>query len=507
LRALIAGLAALSVAAAPAAAQEEIDDPLDRPSGAGPPPAPPPLPPVARVSASIAGYAWSQLEIDTRLDNGREAAGAWRNHAYLRLGASTGPRLRAVASARLRTWSTVERNEDTAPFLFVNGEGWRSGFEVVPGDAFVELLPAEALRVRIGLMTFGWGHADILSPADPLNPRDLRWGLPVEPSEVAIPVLAVDAGVALGSAHLELVWLPFFTESRGWLIGQDHALFSPGGAELPLDLRGALPDALTDGLQAGLVSGLAPEPAPAHGSLAARVSGRIAGVDLAVGYLFGWDPLPTVRVDPDLGQLLVEAASPDPRLLEISTILARLGPRLAAGERLAEGGHRRQHKVFGEAGAAVGDLVLKLDAALASDQTYYTSAPGEPLAPVRHPTVAVAAGVDWRLGQRLLAGVQWLGVRLLGAGDDEPLLFVEPTLHVVSLLARAMILPGHLDAQVAAVASLTQGDWLLQPTITWRAHPRLSLTAGASIWQGTGRSAGGFYDHTDAAFVRARTAF
>jgi hypothetical protein len=486
------------------AGAQEIHDPLDEPTGAGPTVT---APAAAAVTASMSGYAWLELAEDTRLDNGREAAGGMRGAAALRLSVAPNARLRAVAEARVRYDVAVERNESHAPFLLVNGEHARAWFEATPGECFVELAASDWLRLSAGLEIFRWGQTDFASPADPLNPRDLRWGLPVEPAEVKVPVPAVAAGIELGAAHLDLVWLPFFTPARAWLTGHDYALLSPGGSQLPADFSGLLPAELADALQTGVLGGFAPAPGPASSSLAARVSGRAAGVDLAAGTHYGWDLVPTVHLDHDLAQAVIEAASPEPRLLTIATLLARLYPRAAAGERLASGEHQRQLQVFAEAGAALGPLVLKLDAAFADGQTFYTTADGAPLTPVRHPTLATAVAVDGRIGERLFATVQLSSVHLFDVGADEDLVLFAPTLHELVALVRGAVWPGRLDGQVTALLGLTQGDWVLQPLVTWRASPSLTVAAGLSLFEGNARGLGGFFAHTSEAFVRARAAF
>jgi hypothetical protein len=501
LRLLAALTTGLTSFAGQATAQEEILDPEDEPAESRASSAPP-----AITSASLSGYSWTELAADTSLDNGREAAGEWRSHFFLRATIEPTPEMRAVASVRLRHYMAMQRNESQTPFLFVNGENARSLYEAEPGESYLDLaLPLEA-RLRVGLQLFSWGQND-LSPADPVNPRDLRWGLPVDATELKIPVFAVSASRNFAGIDVEASWLPFYTPSRAWLFGHDFSLFSPGGSVQPIDLDGIVPTELQDAIQSQLMSGVAPDASPWHSSAALRSTTSLAGVDLGVGYLFGWDRIPAIEFDPDLGQLFVELATPNPRLLTVSTLLSRLYPRAAAGEMLVRSVPLRQHTVVADAGIAVGDFVFKVDAAATNRQTLYQTRSGDPLSPVSHPTLAGAAGVDWRYGERLFVTAQWLAVQAFGVPDDEQLFLVAPRMQLLSQLVSWMVLPATLEVRVAAIEGITMGDWILQPMVTWRARGEMSLSAGLSLWGGNESGVGGFFSHNDAAFVRLRVAF
>jgi hypothetical protein len=491
----------------PAGESLEIHDPQDEPALTVAAPAAPLAAPSAPL-ASFGGVAWAELASDTRLDNAREAAGGLRAGGTFKLEVWPSSSLRAVSEVRLRYDVAVERNESHAPFVLVNGRNARTFFEAMPGDCFVDLEAAHSPRLRLaaGLMTFAWGQTDFGSPADPINPRDLRWGPSVEPAALKVPVPALAANLDLDAAHVDLVWQPFFTPMRAWFSGHDYALLSPGGGQLPADVSGLLPHVLDDALQSGALGGFGPAPGLASSSVAARVTGRLVGVDLGLGYRFGWDPVPALTLDPELAQVIVEAASPKPRLLTISTGLAALAPRIAAGERLVAGEHERQHQVLFESGAPLGPLVWKVDAAWSSEQTFYATAHGDPLYAVRHAMVAVAAGVDARAGDRWFATAQLTTLHLFDVPPNEDLLLVAPTLHEVAVALRGVLIPQRLEARVMALWGLTQGDGWVQPVLTWRPASAWSLSLGLSLWQGS-RGLGGFFGHTDEVFVRGRAVF
>jgi hypothetical protein len=301
----VLGAAVLSLSASAFAQSERIRDPEDEPDEARPSPAkpksgkpsagekirdpedteeataPPPRPARDRggLRGSLSGYFYTQLNVDTRLNDGREFAAEWHNVFFLKLALEPTDKIRAVVSGRFHHFSAVERNESDAPFLIFNGDHPRHFFEADLWEAYVDFYLPGKVDLRVGNQLFHWGSADLFSPTDVLNPLDARWGVLGEADELKIPVFAVSATWRGPGVNVTGAWVPFVVPMRAFLVGSDFGLLQPRAYFNFPDLRPLFPDPLLDALQKAAFEGSVPSRSFANSQGGVRFWGTARGID------------------------------------------------------------------------------------------------------------------------------------------------------------------------------------------------------------------------------------
>lgn len=407
-----------------------------------------------------ASRTWLRAEIASRLmldiehDDTGEDVIEWWNAGDLRIDHKVGRDLRAVADTRLRWGVTGEDPASHQPFLLVNARDAKWTGEVELREGWLEARAAD-LQLRIGQRVFVWGKNEVMAGADVLNPIDLRFDPLVifeSPKDAKVPVFALDARYAIGRTDIQLVILPFFTANRGFLVGRDMALASPG-SHLEARIRGIadLHPSVEDQLQSAVFGTRLPEEEPLQSSVALRANTTVASVDLAATAYYGWDRTLRIRVDPDLLLLLEQsdAIQADPGLLltdpDLRAASLALQRKRVAGEELVRGVYRRMWRLALEGQGVVGDFVLRADVGFSPGQTFYTTT----LRPVWKNAMTAALGLETMRGETWYAALTGFGVAIFRAPKGELLIGIEPD---------------DADANERRTAAL----WGLSATVRWR---------------------------------------
>ncbi len=485
---------ALLAGAAPDPELEGMPGPPPEPSGFAAPaepvseaaPAPPPFSPEVRFGGSFA----TRVDADLADEGQHEDVLEGRLRLDLELAARLSPRTTALVSGRLA-------HESRTPDMAFDGA--RYGHDVELREARFSW-QGEGVGVDVGNLFLRWGVADAASPNDVLNPQDFRDSAPVAFETPLVPVPAVRLTASPGDFAFELDVLPFFEPHRAALFGTDWAPVgaNPQVAALSGLVDQALSRAAIEDAQPLLLSSNPPDESPRNATVGTRVGWHGPGVDVHLNAMHGWDRVPATTLDPDF-LALVEAVRDDDLPAQLA-VFGRLRPRLAAGEALFESTYRRQNLVGADAAWAVGDFLLKAEAAHSFARTLYLA----DFTPVRTASLSWAAGFDWLPDPDLDVTLECFGLRPSEAGDY---LFLGRQLVNLTAHVRWAPLTDTLTLELLGQYGLTRGDHTLAPSLRWQPADGHALSAGVYVLAGPDDSVGGVFDPNDAGWARYTLSF
>lgn len=379
------------------------------------------------------------------------------------------------------------------------------------------------LQLRAGALVFAWGSSDFLAPNDVLNPYDLR-RLPLGSSSLAeakIPVLAAEASIRLSKLTVRGVVQPFFNPTRFFLTGWDTALTRALASAADLS---AIEDAIAAPAldQSGDLLFINEMPAhhPGNGTFAGRATLELPNLDLSVTAVYGWDPVPSLRVDPDLVFLGSKLASSvangedfdifDP---EVLAAVDRIRTATAQGRTLARGNYERRSMLGFDLSWAVDPVILKLDVSYTFARTLYTQASYRP---VRQPWLTAVVGVEYLYGEDFQLIVEAFALTVFDIQSSYRLMLVEPmsappsqfdgSLRTVALggvigVARYSLLDGEVQLELGAASTFDRGDFAVLPAVRWNASDLHRVALGAVILGGKAGSYGEIYGNNDQLYL------
>ncbi|MCK6572785.1 hypothetical protein L6V77_17030 [Myxococcota bacterium] len=495
-------LAALFAAPAPAPA----DDPdligmpgmPDVPAETAPAPAPadeaasPPPPPTGPSETRFGATVSTRLDADLADDGGGEDTVESHLRFDLELATRLSPRTTALVAGRI---SHEARTPDAA-------------FDDGRAAALAELREArlswqgDGVGLDVGQLFLRWGVADAVSPNDVLNPQDFLDPAPVSFETPMLPVPAVRLTASPGDFAFELAVVPFFVPHRAALFGSDWA---PVGGDAPTaGLLGTLelligPEA-DDDAWALFTAPRPPDESPRNASVGTRVGWHGPGVDLHLNAAHTWDRLPAVRFDPALGDFLAAARAND------TGTLLRLYPdvqtRLAGGAPLLDSRYHRLDLIGLDLAWAVGDVLVKAEAAHSFHRTLYR----RDFSPLRVPSLSYTVGADWMPDPDVTATLEVFGLRPWEAAEGGYLYvgrhLVQATGHL-----RWVVIDARLTADVIGQYGLTQEDYTVAPSLALTVTEGHTVAAGVYVMGGPRDTLGGVFDRNDAGWLRWVGAF
>lgn len=396
---------------------------------------------------------------------------------------------------------------------------------------FLYLLTPEAyaswnpgiLQLRAGALVFAWGSSDIIAPNDVLNPYDLR-RLPLGATSLAdakIPVLAAEASVRLGPLTVRGVAQPFFSPTRFFLTGWDTALTRAlANAEDLAAIEGAISPATLDQAADLIFINERPDDHPGNGTFAGRATLELPNVDLSVTAVYGWDPVPSLRIDPDLvflGSKLANSVTQgqDFDLLdpEVLAAVERIRAATSQGRTLARGNYERRSMLGFDLSWAVDPLILKLDVSYTFQRTLYTQADYRP---VRHPWLTAVVGLEYVYGEDFQLLVEAFAITVFDIRSSYRLMLVEPVaappsqfdggfrtvaLGGVIAVARYSLFDGEVQLELGGASTFDRGDFALLPAVRWNASDHHRLALGAIVLGGKAGSYGEIYGDNDQLYL------
>ena len=437
----------------------------------------------------------------------------------------------AVIEGRLEHRFWGEQNPDGVD-LFVNGEHYQGVFEPSLRDAYLSGRFGN-LFLTIGNQSIVWGAGTLTQPSDVINPLDYRGGPLDSPAEQRVPIFAVESTLVIDRLSLTAVLVPFFVPHRFDVFGTDFAFFtSEGGLGSGFPLFGLLEElvnpSIQPAVQANLVATEFPEAIPENMSGGARVTSNYGGVDLGVGYFFGWDRTPFFELDEDLGALLTLVAGDEQffrdfdfmsmalRHTEFLDLQQAVVDKAAAGETLLRSRYRRRHTVEVDFVTYFGQLGVRVESALTPKRTIYLDG----MEARRFPVLNNALALSYERSDSLMVHVEGFWVHTFNVPENREILLTGVDYYGAALVFMLGLdeFSGlndteweNLSFRFAGIAGISGGDFILYPSATWSFSDAASLSAGAMVFMGPSLdeeiTLGGLYDQNDQAYISVDAAF
>lgn len=439
------------------------------------------------------GTFTARTDADLQHDRAGEDIAETRVRLDLEMAARLSPTTSTLISGRLTHQSA------TPAWDF---DGARYGHEVELREARLSWQGPD-VSLDVGNLFLRWGTIDSNSPTDVLNPQDLRDPAPVSFEAPLVPIPAARLQAAPGDFTFELDVVPFFEPHRAAMFGTDWAPTSPTAGDpttgaLVGQVGLAFSRAAQEDIQPALLAPQPPDESPRNVSVGTRVGWHGPGVDVHLAATHGWDRIPALTFDPDVLALLDAARRNDLGALAVG--YGKVQPRLAAGEPLFTSEYSRLNLIGGDLAWAVGDFVVKAEAAFSFARTLYR----EDFTPRRTGSLTWAGGVDYMPDEDLAVTVEVWGLRPLDRG---PWLYIGQHLFEAVGHAQVTVLKEVLFADLTAEAGLFRHDLTLSPALRWVPADGHALTAGVYVLSGDAGTLGGLYDANDAAFLRYTAGF
>lgn len=402
----------------------------------------------------------------------------------LRLNYERGSSFRAVAEAEFEHWWAFD----------AEGSNLRASYEARPGEAYVVWRDGK-LSLSAGNMVQRWGVTDLTRPTDVINPVDLTVITP-DRAQRRIPQLMGEASWGSERLRITALVVPFFVPNRTWAFGRDTASFSPTNpavaAAFPVAgiLNRLFDKSIQDDVQPAFTATSVPDELPSGISAGTRFTTTFSNTDLAVGYFFGWDRTPSIKLDPNAASVLSVVAN-DQEFLgdfdftgllrrhpELLGQLATLSEAARAGEAVFESTYDRLHTFALEANRYVGPIGVRTDIAFHPQKTYLRP----DFSSVRTPTIAAALGLSYEdlIDEDHARLISVEGFATEPFDDDEYLVVGRRSMGLAGALQWTTPL---LDMRLVSIADLSNASAILTFSAAHRFATWLRISAGLTVFQ------------------------
>jgi len=491
-----------------------------------------------RGGGTFAARYAAGLWVDTGWEGDGEDIVEWRGEAGLDLEQTLSTNWSAVAGAEFRYWMGGEYNDD-APNLLVNASSPRGAAEMRSEETYV-LFRSNRWAFRGGHLRTPWGSTSLVRPGDVVNPVDASaFEAPSDAGGRLLPQPSAELSYVRPNWDLTAVLVPFFVPNRVTLFGRDSAVATGPNRAIGRDLPVAdlfdrfLDRSIYEEAQPLLASPSRPDERPENASLGLRWTGTRWNTDFGLGYFFGWDRTPSIRVDEDL-QRLADLAVADGQVLQDFDIQAFISREPGAldlldsiaesrrmGTSLVDLEHDRLHSVVADVSRYLGPVGLRADVAFHPERTWVTRR----LRTVRRPTLFAAAGASYErfVSDRPLvatlegfwlepfasdaAPTRWfVADEDRGSQDSEILLFGDGYRGAATALDWGLPV-ADLELRLGSIVELDTGGVVLNGRVSRRWTSWFRTSIGAAVYEDLAGSdelsIGGLYDRNDRIGLRA----
>jgi hypothetical protein len=355
--------------------------------------------------------------------------------------------------------------------------------------------------LRIGQQRVAWGVADVLSPNDVANARDLRDPFLGELELNHIPTPMIRGSGYFGPVTLELLFSPLFVPDRASLYGRNWSAIQP---DAPAQYRGLFSKMARAGdptIQTQLNDALYSTRTPNHDgqgySVGAKLGLHTQALDLNLYYHYGYDGTPYLWLNPNVASLL---ASTD----FTQAGFADLAPLLRAVDRgdvplFAE--YVRRHHVGSDMVAPLGPFMLRLDAAYETRRVFYRP----DLTSIASPALLGVLSLDYQTGsvEKVLV-LEWVYIRVM----DElttPLLVYKRDSYGAALVWRWPLF-SVFSLDVRTLLGISPLFYTVQPALAIKAGDFV-IKGGALVMGGDQYSLGWYYRHNLTSFLQVKYSF
>jgi hypothetical protein len=307
--------------------------------------------------------------------------------------------------------------------------------------------------LRLGRQIVRWGKTDQISPADNVNPQDMREFFIPELEDRKIPNWMARIRLFPGDVTLEGIFIPFFEENEFDFSGTTWALL--GNQPSELRIKESRPGKGLDNADLGL-----------------RTSATLAGWDVAASYLYATEKSPRLRFEP---------GNP-------------AGPTLFAD-------YHRQHIWAVEFETTADKFGFRGEGAYFDKQSLHT----ESLDSVAKPVAHYVLGVDYLGEQDWYANVQ-LSHQHVFEYESSILLLRRDNFYLNGEINREFW-RGNAMLKLRYALDLSDSGAFLTPEAILSYYKNLELTLGANFFFGPEDSMFGRYRDNDQVFCKAKYYF
>lgn len=314
------------------------------------------------------------------------------------------------------------------------------------------------LDLKVGKQIVVWEQLIGFRILDEINPLDFREFILPDLIDFRIPIWMIKADYYFGKYQLETLWIPFFTSHRPAPLGSEWELFQrlPGESHPPKTLENS---------EAG-----------------ARLAATFQGVDLAVSYLYVWDPFPTPFREYTGFIFPVPPGKCIPTQLDVNQVNTDpdCGP-------VFHPRYTRMHILGGSVGTNLGNFILKGEASYIVGKHFGTRlADRDGDNRLDHGGAAKRDHIRWGIEVDTrywgtdfsLAVSQWI------VFNYDRVFFQDRYDTSMSLFGQKSLLSGSLTAQLFILYLVNDREVLLKPKITYRVSETVQVAIGADIFYG-----------------------
>jgi len=376
-------------------------------------------------------------------------------------------------------------------------------YEALVWDTYLDLYSDHA-DLRLGNQIVGWGVADLLSPNDVVNPRDLRRGFAERPEDLRVPLFAASASAYVGPLSVQALYVPVAPANQFELFEGDYAVLGPNAPTAAERRVGAIVSTLADDPAAGAAFGplldidRGPDHGVEHGELGGSVSLRFDDVDVHGYALWGHERNPAIAVAPALRELLARTPSDQ---LDAAAIAATVNDIASAGAAAIDVRYPRRLHVGAAVATRLEPFGVKAEAGYSPSTTAIVGWPGGgPLmaVPMAKPRLAATVSLDYDRGSELTVVLEGSHMRVFDIPEglaafqmDGDRLWLTGTR--IEWSPRAL----PLSLRLLSFVDLTSPSYIVRPALRLSGHDNLAVEVGVGIYGGPPGSWGGAADRND----------
>lgn len=463
-----------------------------------------PAPALFSIRARASAQLDLRLSVDTSFERPGEQVGELSVQAKVVLDVDLSPTVRVYAAPQLAWVGAVDREGDDRELLLARAP-----------EAFVGWT-GQTFRARAGYLVFDWGQSEIVGPNDVMNPPDLRQGAAAIDADIKIPVPGAEVAATFGPLTLRGVVVPVFVPGRfqltGWDLSAAQGGLIPGGSALAEEA--ALNPAYIDRIGDEILQTERPRDRPDNATLGFRAGLALESIDLAATVVHGWNPFPSMTVDPNLillaervAQSRVRGEPPPLDDPEVAGALLNLQTAAEAMAPLFKGKYERRTIVGVDGAWAVDPVILKFDVAYNTRQVSYTQA-GQARST---PTLTAVVGAEYYRGEDVQVWVEVFMQHLFDINGVDNIAYVEPSSGALAsgrsttwfgagAFARYQVLEGDLAFELGALMT-SRRDLALLPRVSYRISDGQRASFGGMLVEGQADGLGGAYSHLDQLYL------
>jgi hypothetical protein len=432
--------------------------------------------------------------------NGEDVLGFWFHGRAEGVG-RFGRRMKVKVAGRFDAEMSLDSNTNFGTERY-EGRVW---------DTYADLYTSK-IDLRVGNQFVAWGVADLLSPNDVVNARDLRRGFLMHPDDLRLPVFAASATLHDGPFEIHALYVPVAPTNRFELLDGDYALLGPNGATALERKVGAIVSALQNDPMVGL--GLRPildiAADPGHGvetgEVGTSIGLRFRKVDMFGYLLYGHERNPRIELAEGLTDLFLTTAPGD---LTAELLAMRIGELGAMGITAVDVDYYRRLHVGGAFATRLEPIGFKLDVGYAIDAVSVIVPPGAgPLLgfPEEHDQLGATASLDYDRGNELTVILEASYTRVIGVPDDRAVYQLDGD-ELLVFGTRVQWAPGAgpLSLRLLGfVDTRSEPSYAIRPALRLSGHDHLSVEVAAILYGGPETSLGGIQSHNDQIVLTAQ---